>query len=51
LDHAIFSYEEFGAWVTARRSNRLGGRNVGWAVEEEFDSLWHAAALHKHQGE
>jgi hypothetical protein len=27
------------------------GRNVGWAVEEEFNSLWYAAALDEHQGE
>ena len=30
---------------------RSRGRNVGWAVEEEFNSLWHAAALDEHQGE
>ena len=30
---------------------RARGRNVGWAVEEEFNSLWYAAALDEHQGE
>jgi hypothetical protein len=30
---------------------RSRGRNVGWAVEEEFNSLWYAAALDEHQGE
>jgi hypothetical protein len=30
---------------------RSRGRNVGWAVEEEFNGLWHAAALDEHQGE
>jgi hypothetical protein len=27
---------------------RSRGRNVGWAVEEEFNSLWYAAALDNH---
>jgi hypothetical protein len=30
---------------------RSRGRNVGWGVGEEFDSLWYAAALDKHRGE
>jgi hypothetical protein len=30
---------------------RSRGRNVGWAVEEEFNSRWYAAALDEHQGE
>ena len=30
---------------------RSRGRNVGWAVEEEFNSLWYAAALDERQGE
>jgi hypothetical protein len=30
---------------------RSRGRNVGWAVEEEFNSLWYAAALDEHHGE
>jgi hypothetical protein len=30
---------------------RSRGKNVGWAVEEEFNSLWYAAALDEHQGE
>jgi hypothetical protein len=30
---------------------RSRGRNVGWAVEEEFNSLWYAAALDEQQGE
>ena len=30
---------------------RSRGRNVGWAVEEEFNSLWYGAALDEHQGE
>ena len=30
---------------------RSRGRNVGWAVEEEFNSLWYAAALDEHQDE
>jgi hypothetical protein len=30
---------------------RSGGRNVGWAVEEGFNSLWYAAALGEHAGE
>jgi hypothetical protein len=30
---------------------RSRGRNVGCAVEEEFNSLWYAAALDEHQGE
>jgi hypothetical protein len=30
---------------------RSRARNVGWAVEEEFNSLWYAAALDEHQGE
>jgi hypothetical protein len=30
---------------------RSRGRNVGWVVEEEFNSLWYAAALDEHQGE
>jgi hypothetical protein len=30
---------------------RSRGRNVGWAVEEEINSLWYGAALDKHQGE
>ena len=30
---------------------RSRGRNVGWMVEEEFNSLWYAAALDEHQGE
>jgi len=30
---------------------RSGGRNVGWAVEEGFNSLWSAAALGEHAGE
>jgi hypothetical protein len=29
---------------------RSRGRNVGWAVEEEFNSLWHAAALDEQPG-
>jgi hypothetical protein len=29
---------------------RSRGRNVGWAVEEEFNSLWYAAALDEHPG-
>jgi hypothetical protein len=31
-------------------SLRSRGRNVGWAVEEEFNSLWHAAALDEQPG-
>jgi nitronate monooxygenase len=27
------------------------GKNVGWAVEEELNSLWYAAALDEHKGE
>jgi hypothetical protein len=27
---------------------RARGRNVGWGVAEEFDSLWYAAALDEH---
>ena len=30
---------------------RSRGRNIGWAVEEEFNSLWYTAALHEHQDE
>jgi hypothetical protein len=30
---------------------RSRGRNVGWAVEEEFNSRWYAAALDEDQGE
>jgi hypothetical protein len=30
---------------------RSRGRNVGWAVEEEFNSLWYAAALDEGQAE
>jgi hypothetical protein len=30
---------------------RSRGRNVGWGVEEEFNSLWHAAAQDEHRGE
>lgn len=30
---------------------RSRGRNVGWVVEEEFNSLWHAAAPDEQQGE
>jgi hypothetical protein len=30
---------------------RSRGRNVGWGVEEELNSLWYAAALDEHQGE
>jgi hypothetical protein len=30
---------------------RSRARNVGWAVEEEFNSLWDAAALDEHQDE
>jgi hypothetical protein len=30
---------------------RSRGRNVGSAVEEEFNSLWYAAALDEHQGQ
>jgi hypothetical protein len=30
---------------------RSRGRNVGWAVEEECNSLWYAAALDEHQCE
>jgi hypothetical protein len=30
---------------------RSRGRNVGWAVEEEFNSLWYGAALDERQGE
>jgi hypothetical protein len=29
---------------------RSRGRNAGWEVEEEFNSLWYAAALDEHQG-
>jgi hypothetical protein len=29
---------------------RSRGRNVGWGVEEELDSLWYAAVLDEHQG-
>ena len=30
---------------------RSRGRNVGWAVEEEFNNLWYAAAMDEQQGE
>ncbi|MEA3151156.1 MAG: hypothetical protein QOD56_2095, partial [Gammaproteobacteria bacterium] len=30
---------------------RSRGRNVGWGVEEELDSLWYAAVLDEHKGE
>ena len=30
---------------------RSRGRNVGWVIEEEFNSLWYAAALDEHQDE
>ena len=30
---------------------RSRGRNVGWMVEDEFNSLWYAAALFEHQGD
>jgi hypothetical protein len=30
---------------------RSRGRSVGWAVEEELNSLWYAAALDEHQSE
>ncbi len=30
---------------------RSRGRNVGWAIEEGFNSLWYAAALDEHPGE
>ena len=30
---------------------RSRGRNVGWAVEEELNGLWYAAALDENQGE
>ena len=30
---------------------RSRGRNVGWVVEEELNSLWYAAALDEHHGE
>jgi hypothetical protein len=34
------------------RLDKLGsrGRNVGWAVDEEFNGPWYAAALDEHQG-
>jgi hypothetical protein len=31
-------------------SLRSRGRNVGWAVEEEFNRVWHAAALDEQPG-
>jgi hypothetical protein len=30
---------------------RSRGKNVGWAAEEGFNSLWYAAAVDEHQGE
>ena len=30
---------------------RSRGRNVGWGVEEEFNSLWYASALDEHDGD
>jgi len=30
---------------------RSRGRSVGWAVEEEFNNLWYAAAMDEQQGE
>jgi hypothetical protein len=30
---------------------RSRGRNVGWGVEEELDSLWYATGLDEQQGE
>ncbi len=30
---------------------RSRGRNVGWGVEEELNSLWYAAALDEQQSE
>ena len=30
---------------------RSRGRHICWGVEEEFNSLWYAAALDEHQGE
>jgi hypothetical protein len=30
---------------------RSRGRNVGWGVEEEFNSLWSASALDEHDGD
>jgi hypothetical protein len=30
---------------------RSRGRNVGWAVEEEFNNVWYAAALDEQQSE
>ncbi len=29
---------------------RSRGRRVGWGIEEDFNSLWYAAALDEHQG-
>ena len=29
---------------------RARGRQIGWGVEEELNSLWYAAALDEHQG-
>ena len=36
-----------------QRLDKLRSRanHVGWAVEEEFNSLWYAAALDEDQGE
>jgi hypothetical protein len=42
---------ERGTYLGRLDKLRSRGRNVGWTVEEEFNSLWYAAALDQHQGE
>ena len=42
---------ERGTYLERLDRLRLRGRNVGWVVEEEFNSLWYAAAPGEQQGE
>jgi hypothetical protein len=42
---------ERSSYIARLDKLRSRGRNVGWAVEEEFNGLWYAAALDEHQGE
>jgi hypothetical protein len=39
---------ERGCYIARLDKLRSRGRNVGWAVEEEFNGLWYAAALDEH---
>src|SRR6266576_5735718 len=42
---------ERGTYLERLGRLRSRGRNVGWVVGEEFNSLWYAAALDEHQSE